>query len=73
MADKPVKNNISKAIVNGGINSFVLATSLELEKGIRINVISPGKVADIPNEDLIKEYLESIAGNKNGQIIKINY
>ncbi len=73
MADKPVKNNIAKAIVNGGINSFVLATSLELERGIRINAISPAKVADIPIEDLINAYTKSIEGTLNGEIVKVNY
>ncbi|KRB54028.1 short chain dehydrogenase [Flavobacterium sp. Root186] len=73
MADKPVKNNVSKAIVNGGINSFVLSASLELERGIRINAISPAKVLDIPAEDLIKAYTKSIEGAINGEIIKVNY
>lgn len=73
MGDKPVKNNSAKAIVNGGINSFVLATSLELERGIRINAVSPAKVADIPIEDLENAYLKSVEGSANGQIIKVNY
>lgn len=73
MGDKPVKNNISKAIVNGGINSFVLSASLELERGIRINAISPAKVSDIPVHDLIHAYLKSIETAANGEIIKVNY
>ncbi|TPG33375.1 short chain dehydrogenase [Flavobacterium pectinovorum] len=73
MGDKPIKNNIAKAIVNGGINSFVLAASLELERGIRINVISPAKVSDIPVDDLINAYLKSIETTANGEIIKVNY
>lgn len=73
MGDKPVKNNISKAIVNGGINSFVLSASLELERGIRINAISPAKVSDIPAEDLINAYTKSIEESINGEIIKVNY
>jgi NAD(P)-dependent dehydrogenase (short-subunit alcohol dehydrogenase family) len=73
MGDKPIKNNIAKAIVNGGINSFVLAASLELERGIRINAISPAKVSDIPVDDLINAYLKSIETTANGEIIKVNY
>lgn len=73
MADKPIKNNISKAIVNGGIHSFVLAASLELERGIRINAISPGKVSDIPVNDLVNAYLKSVESSINGEIIKVNY
>ena len=73
MGDKPVKNNSAKAIVNGGINSFVLAASLELERGIRINAISPGKVSDIPVNDLVNAYLKSVESSINGEIIKVNY
>lgn len=73
MGDKPVKNNISKAIVNGGINSFVLSASLELERGIRINAISPGKVSDIPIKHLSNAYSKSIEESINGEIIKVNY
>ncbi|QOG03380.1 short chain dehydrogenase [Flavobacterium sp. MDT1-60] len=73
MADKPVKNNSCKAIVNGAINSFVLSASLELERGIRINAVSPAKVSDIPIEDLISAYSKSIDEGINGEIIKVNY
>lgn len=73
MGDKPVKNNSAKAIVNGGINSFVLAASLELERGIRINAVSPAKVSDIPIHDLTDAYLKSVESAINGEIIKVNY
>jgi NAD(P)-dependent dehydrogenase (short-subunit alcohol dehydrogenase family) len=73
MADKPVKNNIGKAIVNGGIHSFVLAASLELQRGMRINVVSPGKVSDIPINDLINAYTKGVQELVNGEIIKVNY
>jgi NAD(P)-dependent dehydrogenase (short-subunit alcohol dehydrogenase family) len=73
MGDKPVKNNAAKAIVNGGVNSFAMAASLEMPRGLRINAVSPSKVADIPINDLINGYLKSIEGEANGEIIKINY
>lgn len=73
MGDKPSKYSAGKAMINGGINSFVLAAALEMPREIRINVISPGKIADIPNEDLIDAYLKSIEGKINGEIVKVNY
>jgi NAD(P)-dependent dehydrogenase (short-subunit alcohol dehydrogenase family) len=73
MGDKPVANAAGKAIANGGINSFAMAASLEMQRGIRINVISPSKVADIAVADLVAAYLKSIEGTVNGEIIKINY
>lgn len=73
MGDKPAKNAAGKAIVNGGVNSFGMAASLEMPRGLRINVVSPSKVADIPMNDLINGYLQSIEGIVTGEIIKINY
>jgi NAD(P)-dependent dehydrogenase (short-subunit alcohol dehydrogenase family) len=58
MGDKPSKNAVGKAIVNGGINSFVLAASLEMQRGIRINAVSPGKVSDTATEDLAEGYIK---------------
>lgn len=73
MGDKPSRFSAGKAMVNGAINSFVLAAALEMPRGIRINTISPAKVADIAIEDLNAAYLKSIEGNINGEIIKVNY
>jgi NAD(P)-dependent dehydrogenase (short-subunit alcohol dehydrogenase family) len=73
MGDKPSANAAGKAIANGGINSFAMAASLEMQRGIRINVVSPAKVADIPVADLVAGYIKSIEGTGNGEIIKINY
>lgn len=73
MGDRPVKHSAGKAMINGGINSFVMAAALEMPRGIRINAISPGKVADIPDDDLIDAYLKSIKGDINGEIVKVNY
>jgi NAD(P)-dependent dehydrogenase (short-subunit alcohol dehydrogenase family) len=73
MGDKPAKNAVGKAIANGGINSFVLAAALEMQNGIRINVVSPSKVADIAQADLINAYLQSIENERNGEIIRVSY
>jgi NADP-dependent 3-hydroxy acid dehydrogenase YdfG len=73
MGDKPAKNAVGKAIANAGINGFVLAAALEMQNGIRINVVSPSKVADIAEADLVNAYLKSIAGEKSGEIIRVNY
>ena len=85
LADHPVKLTASAAMVNGGIHSFVKAVSLELERGIRINVVSSGLVEDavekyqdyfpghnaIPMKKVINGYIKSIEGANTGQIIKI--
>jgi len=73
MGDKPSKYSAGKAMVNGAINSFVLAAALEMPRGIRINVISPGKIDDISGEDLTDAYLKSIESKINGEILRVNY
>ncbi|MFC1549927.1 short chain dehydrogenase [Candidatus Neomarinimicrobiota bacterium] len=84
-ADKPVKMTTSAAMVNGGIHSFTKAMALELENGIRINVVSPGLVADayekyrvffpgfipIPMARVVAGYVRSVEGSETGEIIKI--
>ena len=85
LADHPVAMTTSAAMVNGGIHSFVKAVSLELKKGIRINVVSSGLVEDavgkyeayfpghnpIPMSKVINGYVKSVEGKGTGEIITI--
>jgi len=73
MGDMPGKASAGKSVINGGINSFVLAASLEMPRDIRVNVVSPSKVADIPADNLIAGYLKAIETSSNGEIIRIGY
>jgi len=72
-------------MVNGGIHSFVQAVALEIENGIRVNVVSSGMVEDayekykdyflghnpIPMKKVINGYVRSVNGKGNGEIIRI--
>jgi len=85
LADDPVVQTASAAMVNGGIHSFVQAAALELENGIRLNVVSSGMVEDayekyrdyfpghnpIPMKKVINGYLRSVNGKGNGEVIRI--
>ena len=85
LADDPVKMTASAAMVNGGIHSFVKAVSLELNQGLRINVVSSGLVEDavekyqdyfpghnvIPMNKVVNGYIKSIEGASTGKIIRI--
>lgn len=85
LADDPVVQTASAAMVNGGIHSFVQAAALELENGIRLNVVSSGMVEDayekyrdyfpghnpIPMKKVINGYVRSLNGKGNGEIIRI--
>lgn len=84
LADDPVVMTTSAAMVNGGIHSFVQAVALEIESGIRINVVSLGMVQDafekykdyfpghnpIPMNKVISAYVRSVEGKNNGEIIR---
>lgn len=85
LADDPVVQTASAAMVNGGIHSFVQAAALELENGIRLNVVSSGMVQDayekyrdyfpghnpIPMKKVINGYVRSVNGRGNGEVIRI--
>jgi len=85
LADDPVIKTTSAAMVNGGIHSFVQAVALEIENGIRVNVVSLGMVEDaykkykdyfpghnpIPMNKVVNGYVRSVQGRKNGEIIRI--
>jgi NAD(P)-dependent dehydrogenase (short-subunit alcohol dehydrogenase family) len=85
LADHPVEMTTSAAMVNGGIHSFTKAASLELENGIRINVVSSGLVEDavdkyeayfpghnpIPMTKVINGYVKSVEGKGTGEIIRM--
>ena len=85
LADDPVVQTTSAAMVNGGIHSFVQAVALEIENGIRVNVVSPGVVEDayikyksyfpghipIPMDKMMLGYVRSVEGKGNGQVIRI--
>ncbi|MBT8186966.1 MAG: short chain dehydrogenase [Croceitalea sp.] len=85
LADDPVFKTTSAAMVNGGIHSFVKAAALELENGVRVNVVSSGMVADayekykdyfpghnpIAMPKMVNGYVRSVLGRGNGEIIRI--
>jgi len=85
LADHPVELTSSPAMVNGGIHSFVKAVSMELQNGIRINVVSSGLVEDavdkyeayfpghnpIPMKKVINGYVKSVEGKGTGEIIRM--
>ena len=85
LADDPVVKTTSAAMVNGGIHSFVQAAALEIENGVRVNVVSSGLVEDayekykdyfpghnpIPMNKVVNGYVRSVKGMGNGEVIRI--
>ncbi len=73
------------AIISGGLHSFVLSAAIELEPGLRINVVSPTMAADsakayghlfpgmepAPMERLVAAYVRCIEGRRTGEIVRV--
>lgn len=84
-AEQPARNGATVAMINGAINSFVLAAAQELVNDQRINAVSPGLVEDslpryghlfpgynaVPMQRLTNAYRLSVEGAVNGRIIKV--
>lgn len=81
LAQNPMPGSAAISLVNAGIEGFVRAAALELERGMRINAVSPGWVAETlsamgqdpsggtPAKDVAKSYVQSVEGNANGTVI----
>jgi NAD(P)-dependent dehydrogenase (short-subunit alcohol dehydrogenase family) len=80
---QPLFANLSA--VNGAIEAFVRAAAIELENGIRINVVSPNVVEDSPSffpyfpghipvsmDRVVNAYVKSVLGAQTGQVIKVH-
>lgn len=84
LAEDPVINGVNLGTINGGLNAFALAAAIELENGVRINVISPGVVEGSPGyfeyfpghapvtmDKVVNAYVKSVLGAITGQVIRV--
>lgn len=83
LADDPVAQTASAAMVNGGLHSFVKAAALEIDD-IRVNVVSLGLVEDafekykdyfpghnpISMQKAVNAYVKSVEGKIHGEVIR---
>jgi NAD(P)-dependent dehydrogenase (short-subunit alcohol dehydrogenase family) len=70
------------AMVNAGLDAFVRAAALDLGRGLRINAVSPGWVAETmagmgmdasqgtPARAVARAYVEAVEGTMSGQILR---
>lgn len=71
MGDKPIRNSTGKAFINGAVNSFVLAAALDLQRGLRLNAVSPAKVGSVSAEEIAEAYVKSVESDMNGEVFRI--
>lgn len=80
---EPQLNFANASAANGAVDAFVRAAAIELEKGIRINAVSPTVIEDSPHyfpffpgdipvtmQQLEYGFRKSVFGASTGQIIK---
>ena len=82
--DDPIPEAISFAVANGGVEGFVRAAALSLERRIRINAVSPGMAQDsyeqfgrfnpgrapVPMPEIASAFQRSVEGWRTGEIVR---
>jgi len=80
-AEAPPPNAAAIAMVNAGVNGFVIGAARELPRGIRINAVSPPFVGKLAHnafksqvdsqtaEDTAHGYVEAVEGRASGTVI----
>jgi NAD(P)-dependent dehydrogenase (short-subunit alcohol dehydrogenase family) len=82
----PIRQGSNTASVNGALDSFVFAAAIEMPRGIRINVVSPGLLEEsaqtydgffpghvpVPSARVGFAFTKAVEGAITGQIIKVD-
>jgi len=81
----PIRMGSSASMVNGAVNGFVIAAAIEMPRGMRINVVSPGVITEampdfapffrgfepVPAARAALAYAKSVEGAQTGQIFRV--
>jgi NAD(P)-dependent dehydrogenase (short-subunit alcohol dehydrogenase family) len=83
LSREPTPGSSSISMVNAGVEAFVRAAALEMDRGIRVNAVSPIWVKEtmeamgmdsssgMPAEKVAKAYKESVEGHRNGEVLDV--
>lgn len=83
LSRKPAPGSVAISLVNAGLEGYVRAAALEMPRGIRINVVSPGWVRETlemlgmdpaqgtPAAVVARAYVESVEGTSNGEVLDV--
>jgi len=84
LAREPMPGSSAVSMVNAGLEGFVRAAQLEMERGARVNVVSPVWVQEtllamgrssaegMPAALTARAYLASVTGNMKGTVLEVN-
>lgn len=87
IAHEPIAQGANAATINAGLEGFVRAAACELERGQRINLISPTVLSEsaeafdcffpgfesVPAVTVANAYRRSVEGIQTGRIYKVGY
>ena len=85
LADAPIVAGSSASMVNGALESFVMAAAIEMPRGIRINAVSPTVFEEsmggygpffrgfdpVPVARAARAFSRSVEGRQTGQVYKV--
>lgn len=84
LAREPMPGSSAVSMVNAGLEGFVRAAQLELERGVRVNVVSPVWVQEtllamghkslegMPAALVARAYVASVTGTMKGAVLDVN-
>ncbi|MFT3688055.1 short chain dehydrogenase [Paenirhodobacter sp.] len=87
LSEAPIRQGVSAALVNGGLDGFVRGAAIELPRGIRINAVSPTVIEEalpsygpffrgikpVPASEAALGYARSVEGAQTGRIYRIGW
>jgi NAD(P)-dependent dehydrogenase (short-subunit alcohol dehydrogenase family) len=82
---QPIPTGSSASMVNGALNAFVMAAATELPRGLRLNAVSPGVIAEdwerlapmfpgfepVPAAVVARAYAGSVEGQQTGRVFRV--
>ncbi len=85
--DDPIRDGISAAMVNGGLEGFVRTAAAVLPRGLRINLVSPTVIEEslpaygpffpgtkaVPAAEAAMGYVKSVEGIQTGRVYRIGW
>jgi NAD(P)-dependent dehydrogenase (short-subunit alcohol dehydrogenase family) len=83
----PIKYGSSAAMINGALEGFVIGASIEMPKGVRINLVSPTVIKEsmdkyseyfqgyipVSASTAAQAYVKSVEGCQTGQIYRVGW
>nr|WP_314844917.1 short chain dehydrogenase [uncultured Microbacterium sp.] len=85
LSREPIATGAAASLVNGALESFVIAAATELPRGIRINAVSPSVLEDAPSyhssfpgfvpvssQRVGQAFAKSVLGVQTGRVLRVD-